>query len=405
MPESPPLRLGIIAATFSGNRGAEAMLTVCIEQTRRRYPTAECHVLTYSPKADAAWCREHRPPGVFLHSCTPATLLLAWLPGGILCRLFPVLRASLRPRDGQGIRNLLELDGVVDLAGVAFMDGREKFLPFNVLTLLPFLLNRVPVVKLSQALGPITSWLNRCCAGWVLPRLTYLASRGRQTSRFLEDFKLPAAKWNYAPDTAFLLELPAPPTAMDARNGIVFMPSSLMAKGRPGYVDLLVGTARVLRSRGFAVHLLAHSWKEGTDKPRNNDYPLCQHIHAALGSPADMHLYGPGLDARALKTALSGHRIAVTSRFHGMIAALDTATPVWVLGWSHKYREVLAEFSVEDCALKTETLDAERLAAIVAAGYAEATVRSERIAARLGQVRAESLGQFDRLFQLLRPHD
>jgi colanic acid/amylovoran biosynthesis protein len=43
---------------------------------------------------------------------------------------------------------------LIDLAGVSFIDGREKFLPFNILTILPAMLLGVPVVKFAQAMGP-----------------------------------------------------------------------------------------------------------------------------------------------------------------------------------------------------------------------------------------------------------
>jgi len=397
-----PLRLGLIAATFTGNRGAEAMLLATIDETRRRYPDAEIHVLTYAPAADAAWLARRPHTGVFLHASTPLTLAFRWFPGACLARLLPFLKAPLPARSGQGILRLLDLDAVVDLAGVSFMDRREKFLPFNVLTLFPFLLHGVPVVKLSQALGPIRSLPNRLCARWVLPRLAHLAARGRQTSAFLEEFGLGRQNWSYAPDTAFCLRLETEvPATFAEREDVLLMPSSLMAASHPDYPDLLLATLRRLRALGLRVHLLAHSWKEGTDRPRNNDFPLCRSLHAALGSPADMTLFGPGLDARALKAVVGRHRLAVTSRFHGMIAALDTATPVLVLGWSHKYREVLAEFDCESCALKTDGLDAAQLADTIAAAHAGAAESSARLALRLPEVRRQSAAQFDRLFSLL----
>jgi len=39
----------------------------------------------------------------------------------------------------------------------------------------------------------------------------------------------------------------------------------------------------------------------------------------------------------------------VTSRFHAMVSGLATCTPTVVLGWSHKYREVLSDFGMVDC--------------------------------------------------------
>ena len=41
----------------------------------------------------------------------------------------------------------------------------------------------------------------------------------------------------------------------------------------------------------------------------------------------------------------------VTSRFHAMISALVERTPLLVVGWSHKYGEVLAQFGLVDAAM------------------------------------------------------
>jgi colanic acid/amylovoran biosynthesis protein len=51
----------------------------------------------------------------------------------------------------------------------------------------------------------------------------------------------------------------------------------------------------------------------------------------------------------------------ITSRFHAMISALSTGTPVLVVGWSHKYDEVLAEMKLEGCAVDWRSTTAERL--------------------------------------------
>ena len=46
----------------------------------------------------------------------------------------------------------------------------------------------------------------------------------------------------------------------------------------------------------------------------------------------------------------------LTSRFHAMISALAERTPLLVIGWSHKYAEVLAPFGLADLALAYDDL-------------------------------------------------
>ncbi len=58
-------------------------------------------------------------------------------------------------------RALAESDVLLDIGGITFSDGREKYLPFNILSIWPAMLLGVPVVKLAQAVGPFKNPLNR----------------------------------------------------------------------------------------------------------------------------------------------------------------------------------------------------------------------------------------------------
>jgi polysaccharide pyruvyl transferase WcaK-like protein len=49
-------------------------------------------------------------------------------------------------------------------------------------------------------------------------------------------------------------------------------------------------------------------------------------------------------------------QVLVTSRFHAMISGLSTCTPTVVVGWSHKYREVLDDFGLADFGMDSTTL-------------------------------------------------
>lgn len=383
----------IIAATFTGNRGAEAMLLTTIEQIHKRFPTANIHVLSYAPQDDEAWLNAHPISRVFIHDATPKQIALQWCPGAALAKVFGK-GASLKAEHGQKIQALLNVDALFDLAGVAFIDGREKFLPFNVLTVAPFLIHGVPVYKMSQAIGPITSVPNKLCAKMVLPFCKRVVARGKTTLEHLEAFGL-NKNIRHAPDVSFLLR-PAsasvPPHARTYDVGI--MPSSVVARKRPDYEDLIVAVTNKLIANGFRVTLIAHSWKEGTDKPFNNDLPLVKKI-ASNVTQNNIPILGPGLDARGLKQAVSDHKAIITSRFHGMIAALDTETPPIVLGWSHKYREVLERFSLGHCALPTNSTSADTLARKTTEVLHDIETTSGNLKKELPRIRQEAQNQFD----------
>src|SRR5690606_25460263 len=128
-----------------GNRGAQAMLETVVGRLSRERPGLRFNAFSYYPKEDRGLVRD---PRVTVYSSTPAALVLWLLPWSLL---FGVARLLLGRRvlrfAPASIRALGESTALVDVAGVSFIDGREKFLPFNVLTILPARLLGVPVAK------------------------------------------------------------------------------------------------------------------------------------------------------------------------------------------------------------------------------------------------------------------
>ena len=389
----------IIAATFTGNRGAEAMLLTTIEQIHKRFPTANIHVLSYAPHEDRAWLSSHPISRVFIHDATPKQIALQWCPGAALAKV--IGKGAMLPAEhGQNIPALLNVDALFDLAGVAFIDGREKFLPFNVLTVAPFMIHGVPVYKMSQAIGPITSLPNKVCAKMVLPFCKRVVARGKTTLEHLSAFGL-GTNVRHAPDVSFLLRPAAGPVPPQSRTfDVGIMPSSVVARKRPDYEDLIVSLTNKLMERGLRVSLIAHSWKEGTEKPFNNDLPLVKKIASRVTLGA-VSILGPGLDARGLKQVVGDHKTIITSRFHGMIAALDTETPPIVLGWSHKYREVLERFGLGHCALPTSSTSAEALAQKTDEILRDIETLAANLKKELPQIRHEAQSQFDEILDEL----
>ena len=82
-----------------------------------------------------------------------------------------------------------------------------------------------------------------------------------------------------------------------------------------------------------------------------------------------------------------------------MIAALDTATPPTVLGWSHKYREVLAEFGLEQSALPLQDLHPETLVHYIIKELELAPDKSKKILALLPNIRKQSSAQISFAFK------
>ena len=395
------MHLGIIAATFTGNRGAEAMLLSTIDHVRARFPRSVVHVLSYSPAADLAEFESRPIKNVFIHPATPLTLVAKWLPLAIVAKALPLLKHTVCPHShAQGVLSLLRLDALFCLAGVSFIDGRGKFLLFNVLTLFPFLIHGVPVFKMAQAMGPIRSLPNRLCARWTLPRVRFIFARGRSTARFLDETRLlDPSRWDVSPDIAFGLKCDPPA----ARAGdLALVPSVILDRRHANYRKFIVDLVSLLAKDGVVTDLVVHSWKNDTGNPFNNDLPLAMDLRESLREQGvDVRILGEGCNAREIKSQISARRICLTSRFHGMVAALDSAMPTVVLGWSHKYREVLAVFDRESWALNIRENTPTSCAGAVKDLLAREQEERSHLATRLPAVREAVTSAFDRVFGMI----
>jgi colanic acid/amylovoran biosynthesis protein len=361
--------VSIIAATISGNRGAEAMLTTTIGMLRSRYPECRFQVFSYYPEQDRELIHD---PQIQVFSATPLALVTVLFPGALLYALgkLPLLGA-LRRLLPASVRTLDESDVLLDLAGVSFIDGREKFLPFNILTLAPAMILRTPVVKLSQALGPFKHWINRLAARTTLRFCHQIFARGLSTFEHLETLRLGCVHPVPVADVAFLhrpefsLSTESPQTLQrlsealgaETKPLIGLCPSSVLAakslKNAQGYTQSLAELCSRLLDRGFAVLLFPNATRAASgNRLRNNDLPviceILETVRSFRGNEPALYAVDCDINTNGIKQLMAACRIVMVSRFHAMIAALSARQPVIVLGWSHKYREVMESFELAD---------------------------------------------------------
>jgi len=370
----------VIAATFHGNRGAQAMLETVIGRLRRERPSLRFHVFSYYPHQDR---RLVDADHVVVHSATPLALvawLLPWsLLFGLLLRLFG---RGVLPVAPAAIRALAQSRALVDLAGVSFIDGRGKFLPFNALTLLPAWLLGTPIVKMPQAMGPFERPVNRMLAGLLLPRCDMVWARGAGTYDHLQASRLRGLRFAQADDIAFnhhddydltrenadvvdalLRELRTQRARAPADVVVGICPSSVVAARTGGrrYEAMLATLVQDLSRRGCQVVLFPNATREHGEGERNNDLPLLRRIRYASGEDAAPLLFDRDVSASGIKRIIAATDLVLTSRFHAMVGALALQVPVVVLGWSHKYAEVMARFGLDDYVLNESVLDEGKL--------------------------------------------
>ena len=416
--------VAIIAGTLWGNRGAQAMLESVVGQLREHEPDLRFVIFSYYPTIDAGLVKDSN---IEVLSATPATLVLSLFPGAVLSYLCCLIGMRLPDRWlPRGVARLRQCRILLDIPGISFSDGREKFLPFNILTLYPAMLMDVPVGKFSQAMGPFANPLNRLCAKFILKRCAFVAGRGAQTFSFLRElnsatpelFEAPDVAFNHEPHfsltsenedrTAAIREM-LQTSAAGGRRLICINPSSLVAreseKRNFDLVDVLATLASDLIAAGYRVVCVPTATRDrAPDSSHNNDIPIIRRIAQRI----DPNLYNESffwidwdINFTSLKCVMGEADAVVTLRFHGLVAALSLGRAVIAVGWGHKYDELMAMLGLEDWALDCADLASISLFERVLALISDKSRFEQVVADALPDVKRRSADQFNRAFPYL----
>ncbi len=401
----------IIAATCHGNRGAQAMLETVVGRLGEADPGLRFHVFSYYPEADRRLIDD---PRVRVHSSTPVALVAWLLPWSLV---FGLLRLLLGRRvlavAPAAIRALAESKALVDLAGVAFIDGREKFLPFNILTLLPAWFVGTPVVKMPQAMGPFRHAANRLGARLFLPMCRMVWTRGAGTHVHMMEARFPGVRFAQADDIAFNFherwsltreggpsldawfeQLDSLRAQVPVRGVVGLCPSSVVAvksrKEGGSYEAALVDLVVELVRDGFLVVLFPNATRaDAGDAERNNDLPVMRRLRdgcAQAGIERLPLLVDFDINAAGIKRVIAKMDMVLVSRFHAMVGSLSLGVPAVVLGWSHKYAEVMARFGLEGLVMDYQKLGGPELRRAVEDVFERRVDVAARINERLPEI-------------------
>lgn len=404
------LTVAITAASYSGNKGAAAMLQSSISQLKEKYGARlQIQLMSVYPSEDRLQC-----PHAFVTviPAQPQRVLCLAFPCAVLYRMFcwcAPLRALLL-KNGM-LQAYAHTDLVIDEAGISFSDSRGLLLNIYAFACaaIPMLMG-VPVVKYSQAMGPFHNTCNRFLAAYILPKMKLVTARGRVTYAHLRSIGLRRQARLYA-DGAFTMP-PAPAVEQRVQNickayGFSNMAalsvSSVVAhkckKAGIDYCRIMAEFAVYLNNKGYQVYLIANAARIHSKKEHNNDLitgDTVAVIYQQLKKKEDRRMpeskirlqpgpekeadwpgpenrtdgieLGQGLiwehremDAEEIRAWIGQCRFLVTSRFHAMVFALSRHVPVMLIGWSHKYQEVMEQFGLAEYAADYSGLTLEKL--------------------------------------------
>lgn len=369
-----PVTIAITAASYSGNKGAAAMLQSSIRQLRDIYGEGlTVYLMSVYPGED----RKQNPwDFVRIIPCKPERLLFIAFPLALLYRLFfflPPLRQLIKKN--RILRAYTEVDAVLDEAGISFVDSRGFVMNTYafVCAAVPILMG-APVMKYSQALGTFKSFTNRTLAKWILPKLKLICARGKMTEENLKGIGITKnvrlcadGAFTMADDPAVSNEVSEvcakDPFYNDRVVGLSV--SSVVEKKCTklgiDYKGIMVDFTERLNRKGYRVLIIANAARINSVKTRNNDLMICDAVYEAVKDKRAVRWYHKEMDAEEIREYIGKCRFLVASRFHAMVGALEKKVPVLLVGWSHKYQEVLDFFELGQFAIDFSDLTADSL--------------------------------------------
>jgi colanic acid/amylovoran biosynthesis protein len=410
-----PPKIAIIAGTLWGNRGAQAMLETTIGEMRQRVPQAQFGVFSYYPEQDRALLTD---PTIRIFDAKPLTMAAKLFPLALLHRFLRLV--GIRLPLAESLAFLRDSQVLCDIGGITFNDERLKYLPFNVLSILPAMLLDTPVVKLSQATGPFENVLNRMASKFFLSRCRLVVARGAITAEHLQRLGIDPARTmvaadialRYQPDYALTNEntdqVETLLAALETNKQVIAVSPSVLVYKKRGeeYLHLLVDLIESTAADGCIFVIFPNASRASSSKTHNNDLIALQALrrlaqqrlpHALLSS---IHWVDYDINYGSIQRIISVCDLLITSRFHAMIAGLTCSTPTLVIGWSHKYQECLAGFEMESAAFDYSADTLQILQAVPAMLSHLAEIRVQ-LAAHLPENQQSSALQFDRLKEVI----
>lgn len=348
------------------------MLESAIENLSRKFPDSFFYVFSPFPKMDSQFISRFN---IEICSGAPMNLVFKIFPAAFVTWFLGKFKLWVYLNKETKI--IKEADVILDLSGISFSDGRELFLPFNVLLIWPGLMLNKNIIKCSQAMGNFKNPINRTLAKLFLPKLKLIVARGQKTKEYLGDLGLKnvivgadlAFSMSILTDEEKKMREKFGDNFFENKKVVGISPSSVVEKNcqREGidYAREMAKFIDYLIDRNYNVLILPHSFSKNKSKEQKNlfkkifflilnpraDLIICQEIYERVARKESARFIDEDLTAGELRILTGWCDFFLSSRFHSMISALSTKVPVLVCGWGHKYLEVLDMFEMKNYCL------------------------------------------------------
>jgi polysaccharide pyruvyl transferase WcaK-like protein len=261
--------------------------------------------------------------------------------GGIRTRLVRALPKALRRR--LKLATADEVDAILDASGFSYGDywGTRNLENRLVRRLRRWRKPGKVAIMLPQALGPFTSPEARNLFAEAVEGLDQVFVRDRQSLAHVSAVAS-SPHISLSPDFTGLLHPALEPQHEDLAGAGFIIPNEKVVTGRDpaarvAYLDFLALAVDKALGAGNRIHILVHEGEK--------DARIARDLNERLSAPLKIVDLHSTLQTKAL---IGCAKFVIGSRFHGIVSALTAGVPPLVIGWSHKYEELLADYGLPD---------------------------------------------------------
>ena len=405
----------IIGGNFIG-KGAEAMMLVTKQQIHKRIPNARFWIQPVNPENE----EKYKEIGFNIVYTQKRNRLARRL-----LLLNDILFSFLNRRkknivSGDKVINILRAtDAVVDIAGFASSDqfgsnsGRGRWLYYLIANI-----SRNKIIFLPQSWGPFNFKKNRSSTRKMLGMADLIYARERISSNYLIDSGcVDESKVYLSKDIAFLFEVENYEEAAgkvlrqldfenQESNFITITPNMQIYRRTKGenenneYIQNISGVINYfLNNTDLNIVLIPHE----ASFNRKNDMELCILLKELTNNSNRIGILNEDESAANVKAVIGKSDFLVASRYHSLVAALSMRTPVGVIGWSHKYDELMQDIGLSDYIIEVKSNDSsESVLETIKRTYSDRDIIKTKIEEAMPQIEKGINEVFDKTAELLK---
>lgn len=323
----------VLDGVETNNKGAELMFYAILQEIERKYPNAVVYINSSRVKQGFSYLKT----SLELKD-KPIASFEKWCRRLHLCRIVKRLLGDDFFQDIHGVRGS---SFFLDDSGFYYSD--QWNLPLWMINQRKKLIRSQKrhgskVVFLPQAFGPITQDnVKQGIADLNLYANVVMPREKTSNDYLLGTGLIDKTKIRMFPDFTCLVDGDIPENYSHLANGVCIVPNIRMLDKSnltfEDYNSIIQSVIRISYDNGYTPYLLNH---EGAD-----DGELARKIQTVSEMPVEVV---DGLNALEVKGLISTAYLVVSSRFHGVVSALNSCVPCLATSWSHKYAELYNDY-------------------------------------------------------------